>query len=755
MKKLLLLGIALLTMGGMAHAQLQMEIVKELKTLDEVKGKTVVIQNKAEDKCICFPKEGATQEIVYVSTEDAFASNCFLFKVVPCESEGDTDEGVVGNYYLRTVNPDGSEYTSPWGGNYFNSQPINGGHCFTLHKSSPWNGGATPFGQDITYGSVWSIEENEGTFAIKNVGTGKYLKDDKDARYDDPTYFTFYTVDEKVVADDTDPGVTACPEDWVDLIENGNCNKKTKNGSFYVGADAKATIKAGWGRMGGNGIQVISKEGAANPWSTQFFIVSSKQLPAGTKVHLAFDYRASKTGAKISTQIQAMPGTYAANFNNITCGRNWQHYEVEFTTGEYLFNDEPKDRIAQSIAFNLNENKDEAIEFYFDNMEMWAQFNAIEKPAYAGEGAKLVDLADFKAVGAGKHYDSGSKEYSDRTGEATWDPETKTFKSWCGFQWDGEGLDASEYRYLVITPAKNMQLDGYEVNIKDKNGKLVGGDDYGVDFRNLWFGEWNNHSCMSINLEKLRIDKEFDLYHITDLVIDGGSGFTLGTVYLTNQEPKNSKNWNGDNDADIKIENLPEGKYGTICLPYRAVAAAATVYEIIGKDETGITLGEVEGFMEAGKPYIYKNNGQNRYRDDDEAKTNKVFFYKASKEAEVEAPVENNGLIGTFTAITSEDIASANNFVLSGNKIYNLEGATGENAVNIGKNRAYINMSKVQNLGGGDIKIFFDAEEGTTDINEIVNVLNDGKFYDLLGREVANPVKGNIYIVNGKKIIFK
>ena len=44
-------------------------------------------------------------------------------------------------------------------------------------------------------GAVWNIEYEEGKgFALKNVGTGKYLKNAANANNDDPTYFTFCTL---------------------------------------------------------------------------------------------------------------------------------------------------------------------------------------------------------------------------------------------------------------------------------------------------------------------------------------------------------------------------------------------------------------------------------------------------------------------------------------------------------------------------------------------------------------------------------
>ena len=54
------------------------------------------------------------------------------------------------------------------------------------------------------------------------------------------------------------------------------------------------------------------------------------------------------------------------------------------------------------------------------------------------------------------------------------------------------------------------------------------------------------------------------------------------------------------------------------------------------------------------------------------------------------------------------------------------------------------------------IGLRFDEGEGTTDIEnaEIINHKSEIT-YDLMGRRVVQPVKGGIYIVNGKKVIVK
>jgi hypothetical protein len=177
---------------------------------------------------------------------------------------------------------------------------------------------------------------------------------------------------------------------------------------------------------------------------------------------------------------------------------------------------------------------------------------------------------------------------------------------------------------------------------------------------------------MAIDMEKLRINKEFDVYNITDLVFNGGNdGLPLETAYLTNQKPNNDKNWGNEDNGDFKVAAAKDA-YGTICLPYLSAVAGATIYEIAGKNDEGIELTPYEGLLAAGKPYFYQAADN---------KSGNVYFYKAAA-ATVEAAGENNGLVGTFAAIASEE-----NLVVVNNELR--EGA-------VAANSAYVDLAKVE-----------------------------------------------------------
>lgn len=99
-------------------------------------------------------------------------------------------ESVTGGFLLRAMTPGGAEYSVYGGPGYLNSQEEEGKWCCFIQGLNGQNG------QDIVNGAVWDIQyssENSG-FSIKNIGTGKYLKDASPAKYDDATYFTLCTL---------------------------------------------------------------------------------------------------------------------------------------------------------------------------------------------------------------------------------------------------------------------------------------------------------------------------------------------------------------------------------------------------------------------------------------------------------------------------------------------------------------------------------------------------------------------------------
>lgn len=267
----------------------------------------------------------------------------------------------------------------------------------------------------------------------------------------------------------------------------------------------------------------------------------------------------------------------------------------------------------------------------------------------------------------------------------------------------------------------------------------------------MYLDRWNNQNAIRISIDYLRINKGLDVSKIKSLTFANNNGnddciLRISNVYLTDYN--NTKMAGGYCDGDVKREYSETGKYGTICLPYVASYAGAEVYSISGKDASGISLSKVTGLLEAGKPYFYMASDVNG--KDNAGTVRNVNFFRADF-GTVDDPVENNGLIGTFEAITAPQ--GAKYYVLSNNKLY----YTTDAEVKVGANKAYIDKNQIVNKGGGAAKAFIDFDElEATGIDAVdtAKTLKGGKFYDLSGREVANPTRG-LYIVNGKKVLIK
>lgn len=180
-------GTAYERYGGFKCAGL-LGIDKRFTSLAEIGSTPFAIVNEADGKAFYGSYDQHLGYDVYTKAFDEGNSG-YLFRKEACAD-------VAGGYFLRLITPDGKPY-SPWGGyatGYLNSQPVTGDCCFILGNSENDPNGKHN-GQDIVNGAVWLPEYVAGKgFALKNAGTGKYLKTNDAAKYDEPTYFTLCTL---------------------------------------------------------------------------------------------------------------------------------------------------------------------------------------------------------------------------------------------------------------------------------------------------------------------------------------------------------------------------------------------------------------------------------------------------------------------------------------------------------------------------------------------------------------------------------
>jgi len=155
------------------------------------------------------------------------------------------------------------------------------------------------------------------------------------------------------------------PEGWESLVINGNLAGDDVSCFFSKEAPASdpyaSAITPLAGKDNSRGIVVKSINSGGQVWDSQFFIQANKSINAGTKLHMEFDYKAT-AAAKVSMQFHTTPGAWVNNWENVNATTEWQHFEKDFDASADF----------QTIAFNLNELKDEAT-YFFDNIVIWAE----------------------------------------------------------------------------------------------------------------------------------------------------------------------------------------------------------------------------------------------------------------------------------------------------------------------------------------------------------------------------------------------
>ena len=147
--------------------------------LSALSGQAFAIVNETDNMAL-YCSDG--QDLGYADYQTAFdvSNEGYLFKI----------GRITGGRSLRLFTPDGEEYLVNGTTAYLNSQAATDSCCFI-------NGLNGQRGFDIPDGAVWDIQyvADKG-WTLRNVATGKYLKDTTPAKYDEPTYFTFCTLKE-------------------------------------------------------------------------------------------------------------------------------------------------------------------------------------------------------------------------------------------------------------------------------------------------------------------------------------------------------------------------------------------------------------------------------------------------------------------------------------------------------------------------------------------------------------------------------
>ena len=191
-----------------------------------------------------------------------------------------------------------------------------------------------------------------------------------------------------------------------------------------------------------------------------------------------------------------------------------------------------------------------------------------------------------------------------------------------------------------------------------------------------------------------------------------------------------------------------KAEYGTLCSPVGGTLGDGTfigfdrLYEVDADrtDKTAVKLKQVTK-IEAGKPYIY-----HRDLTADTPVAAAVSF--DATDAKASAPVNSGMMRGSFKSIT----APGGSYILQTDGMFHRV-ASGNKSLKVGAYRAYLNMNKVGSEAKTVTMSFDDETTGITDVNAPATESADTTIYDLSGRRISSPQRGQVYIFKGKKLL--
>ena len=191
------------------------------------------------------------------------------------------------------------------------------------------------------------------------------------------------------------------------------------------------------------------------------------------------------------------------------------------------------------------------------------------------------------------------------------------------------------------------------------------------------------------------------------------------------------------NYVDVPMNSAGEQKVATTCLPFDAsnVEGAEVYTGKLNDAKDALNMTKLEGGIPANQGVVLVGTA-------DKA----TITIGATT-----AAISENDLLGTIANIAFTDDAPRANYLVFG-KNNNTVGfyAPSASVAKIPANKAYLNASALSNAA---IALNFNGT--TTGVNTVVLGENgvNAPVFDLSGRRVAAPVKGGVYIQNGKKFI--
>lgn len=205
---------------------------------------------------------------------------------------------------------------------------------------------------------------------------------------------------------------------------------------------------------------------------------------------------------------------------------------------------------------------------------------------------------------------------------------------------------------------------------------------------------------------------------------------------------------------------MTAGQYYTLCLPYElTLPTSLKAYTLDASSATLLGFKEVTGTLAAYTPYIVLPKNTGNLLNVSTGGT----VAKSTYTEETEARTLNAHAGGNYSLVGSMDYFWAN--PTTGGDIYIMQSGNEWQKLPTGTNgypnacvlpmRAYIQAATGTSGGARLFSKFVDKDGSTTSISNLQIDADDNKVFDLQGRRVTNPQRGNIYIINGRKMMYK
>ena len=206
------------------------------------------------------------------------------------------------------------------------------------------------------------------------------------------------------------------PIEWIELIENGNAEKSwaemglgdvkfnDADNNFKICAwgkerEVNMNEDGGWDPFpatieseGDNHYFIVhgkaaTTEGDAAAWDNQFWIESTRAWKAGEQCKIKFRYKASKTVTVATQTHYQQPSSYLIwhAIGDINFTEDWQTFDQTVTFSDDMTG-------GWSVAFQLNQNDKDAIDFYFDDLS-WQEMKLDH--GYFVAGCSTVDGTEY------------------------------------------------------------------------------------------------------------------------------------------------------------------------------------------------------------------------------------------------------------------------------------------------------------------------------------------------------------------------